>query len=177
MARATSACRGARPRAMLSSSAEQGELPMQPSLAITGHHRIEFDKPFMLASGPRGTNGKVIDKSFDLGWGGVVIKTISLDAAKVINTAPRYGKLRGRESNEVIGFENIELISDRPFETWLDELRQLKKHYRHKVLLASIMAEYRRDAWHEIVPRVQETRVDVVELNLYCPHGLPEPKL
>lgn len=150
---------------------------MTPSLAITVHDRLVFDNPFMLASGPPGTNGKVIAKSFDLGWGGVVIKTISLDSSKVINTAPRYGKLRGRESNEVIGFENIELISDRPFEVWLDELRQLKKHYPHKVLIASIMEEYRREAWHEIVRRVQETGVDGFELNLSCPHGLPERKM
>ena len=150
---------------------------MTPSLAITVNDRLAFDNPFMLASGPPGTNGKVIAKSFDLGWGGVVIKTISLDSSKVINTAPRYGKLRGRESNEVIGFENIELISDRPFETWLDELRQLKKHYPRKVLIASIMEEYRREAWHEIVRRVQETSVDGFELNLSCPHGLPERKM
>lgn len=150
---------------------------MKPSLAIDVHGRIAFDNPFMLASGPPGTNGKVIAKSFDLGWGGVVIKTISLDSSKVINTAPRYGKLRSRETNEVIGFENIELISDRPFDTWLDELRQLKKNYPKHMLVASIMEEYRREAWHEIVRRVQETGVDAFELNLSCPHGLPERKM
>src|SRR5687767_3607461 len=109
---------------------------MAPSLAIDvdGMH---FENPFLLASGPPGTNARVIAKSYDLGWAGVVCKTISLDSSKVINTAPRYAKLRGRESNEVIGFENIELISDRPFETWLDELRQLKKNYPHKMLIAS----------------------------------------
>src|SRR3954464_43754 len=76
---------------------------------------MKFENPFVLASGPPGTNARVIAKSFDLGWGGMVIKTISLDSSKVVNTAPRYGKLRSREKNEVIGFENIELISDRPF--------------------------------------------------------------
>jgi dihydroorotate dehydrogenase subfamily 1 len=150
---------------------------MKPSLAIKVHDRIQFENPFMLASGPPGTNGKVIAKSFDLGWGGVVIKTISLDSSKVINTAPRYGKLRSRETNEVVGFENIELISDRPFDTWLDELRQLKKNYPHKILIASVMEEYRREAWHEIIRRVQETGVDGFELNLSCPHGLPERKM
>lgn len=138
---------------------------------------MKFDNPFVLGSGPPGTNARVIAKSFDLGWGGMVIKTISLDSSKVVNTAPRYGKLRSREKNEVIGFENIELISDRPFSTWLDELRQLKKNYPGKILIASIMEEYRRDAWHEIVKRTQETGVDGFELNLSCPHGLPERKM
>ena len=84
------------------------------SIEVNG---MQFENPFVLGSGPPGTNARVISKSFDLGWGGVVIKTISLDASKVTNTAPRYGKLRSRIKNEVIGFENIELISDRPFET------------------------------------------------------------
>jgi dihydroorotate dehydrogenase subfamily 1 len=149
---------------------------MARSLKITVNG-IEFDNPFLLGSGPPGTNAKVIAKSFDLGWGGVVCKTISLDASKVINTAPRYGKYKERETGEVIGFENIELISDRPFDTWLDELRQLKKEYPNKVLVASIMEEGRREAWQEITRAVQETGVDAFEMNLSCPHGLPERRM
>jgi dihydroorotate dehydrogenase subfamily 1 len=144
------------------------------SIVVNG---MKFENPFVLGSGPPGTNARVIGKSFDLGWGGCVIKTISLDASKVINTAPRYAKLRSRESNEVVGFENIELISDRPFDVWMKELVQLKKDYPSKVLIASIMEEYRREAWHEIVKRTQDTGVDAFELNLSCPHGLPERKM
>ncbi|HEY8143256.1 MAG TPA: hypothetical protein VIG06_11320, partial [Kofleriaceae bacterium] len=144
------------------------------SVVVNG---ITFENPFLLASGPPGTNAKVIAKSFDLGWGGVVCKTISLDASKVVNTAPRYGKFKSRDTGEVVGFENIELISDRPFDTWLDELRQLKKNYPKKVLVASIMEEGNREAWHEIVKRTQETGCDAFEMNLSCPHGLPERKM
>ncbi|MBI3182499.1 MAG: NAD-dependent dihydropyrimidine dehydrogenase subunit PreA [Myxococcales bacterium] len=150
---------------------------MAPSLK-TVVNGIELENPFLLGSGPPGTNAKVIAKSFDLGWGGVVCKTISLDSSKVINTAPRYGKLKSREDEKVVlGFENIELISDRPFDTWVAELRQLKKDYPKKVLIASIMEEYRREAWQEIVRRTQETGVDALELNLSCPHGMPERKM
>jgi dihydroorotate dehydrogenase subfamily 1 len=138
---------------------------------------IKFENPFILGSGPPGTNAKVISKSFDLGWGGMVIKTISLDASKVINTNPRYAKLRSLEGNEVIGFQNIELISDRPFEKWLDEIKELKDKYPNKVLIASVMEEYSRDAWHEIIERTQECGPDAFELNLSCPHGLPERKM
>jgi dihydroorotate dehydrogenase subfamily 1 len=150
---------------------------MAPSLKTTVCG-IEFENPFLLGSGPPGTNAKVIAKSFDLGWGGNVCKTISLDSSKVINTAPRYGKLKARENADtIVGFENIELISDRPFDTWLTELRQVKKEYPKKILVASIMEEYRKEAWQEITRRVQETGVDAFELNLSCPHGLPERKM
>jgi dihydroorotate dehydrogenase subfamily 1 len=144
------------------------------SIEVTG---MKFVNPFVLASGPPGTNARVIAKSFELGWGGCVIKTISLDASKVHNTAPRYGKLRSRDSGEVIGFENIELISDRPFEVWLEELTELKKRYPERMVIASIMEEYKRECWIEIVERTQKTGVDAFELNLSCPHGLPERRM
>ena len=139
---------------------------------------ITYPNPFLLASGPPGTNGKVIKRSFALGWGGIVCKTISLDNSKVINTVPRYGKMAARGApSEVIGFQNIELISDRPFELWLDELADCKQEYPDNVLIASIMEEYDKDAWVEIVERTQKTGVDAFELNFSCPHGLPERKM
>jgi len=145
-------------------------------LSITVHG-MAFDNPFVLGSGPPGTNGKVIARSFDLGWGGMICKTFAMDASQVTNTAPRYAKLRGRASDEVIGFENIELISDRPYADWLDDLAQLKRSYPNKILIASIMEEYRKDTWQQIVREVQATGVDGFELNLSCPHGLPERKM
>jgi dihydroorotate dehydrogenase subfamily 1 len=144
------------------------------SIAVNG---MQFENPFLLGSGPPGANARVIAKSYDLGWGGMVCKTISLDSSKVVNTSPRYGKLKSRETGEVVGFENIELITDRPFEVWRKELVQLKKAYPKKVLIASIMEECNRAAWHEIVRAVQETGVDGLELNLSCPHGLPERRM
>ncbi len=138
---------------------------------------LKLPNPFVIASGPPGTNGKVIGRAFDDGWGAVICKTVSLDASKVINVQPRYGRLRSRESNEIYGWENIELISDRAFEVWLDEFKALKDSHPDGVLIASIMEEYNKDAWQEIVGRCEEAGVDSFELNFSCPHGLPERKM
>src|SRR5690606_16554424 len=118
-----------------------------------------------------------IGKAFDEGWGAVICKTISLDASKVTNVQPRYARLRGRESQEIIGWENIELISDRSFDVWVDELKRVKDKYPDRILIASIMEEYNKDAWVEITERCQELGVDAFELNFSCPHGLPERKM
>ena len=136
-----------------------------------------FDNPFVIGSGPPGTNKATIKKAFREGWGGVVAKTISLEADKVHNVAPRYGKLYSRASNEVIGFQNIELISDRKIDDWLFDFENIKKEYPEKRLIASIMEEYNKEAWQTLVKRVQETGVDAFELNFSCPHGLPERKM
>ena len=138
---------------------------------------LKMPNPFVIGSGPPGTNANVIGKAFEEGWGAVIAKTISLEAEKVINVQPRYARLRSRESKEIFGWENIELISDRSFETWMDEFKSLKDKYPDRILIASIMEEYRKDGWCEIVERCQDVGVDAFELNLSCPHGLPERKM
>lgn len=138
---------------------------------------LKLKNPFIIGSGPPGTNLNVIGRAFKEGWGAVIAKTISLDASKVINVSPRYAKLMAQDGNEVVGWENIELISDRPFKIWMEEFKKSKDLYPDGVLIASIMEEYRKDAWIEIVERCQEAGVDGFELNFSCPHGLPERKM
>lgn len=138
---------------------------------------LKLPNPLVIASGPPGTNANVILKAFDEGWGAVICKTVSLDASKVVNVQPRYARLRSRESREIYGWENIELISDRAFDTWIDEFKAIKDQCPSGVLIASIMEEYNRAAWHEIVGRCQDAGVDAFELNMSCPHGLPERKM
>ena len=138
---------------------------------------LKLPNPFVIGSGPPGTNANVIKKAFAEGWGAVIAKTISLEAEKVTNVAPRYARMRAQETREVLGWQNIELISDRPFDTWIDEFKSVKDDYPEGILIASIMEEYRKDAWQEIVQRCEEAGVDAFELNFSCPHGLPERKM
>jgi dihydropyrimidine dehydrogenase (NADP+)/dihydropyrimidine dehydrogenase (NAD+) subunit PreA len=138
---------------------------------------LKFANPFVIGSGPPGTNMNVINRAFREGWGGVIAKTISLDSSKVVNVTPRYAKLKSADGAEVIGWENIELISDRPIEGWLEEFKQVKDAFPEGILIASIMEEFNRDAWIEIVERCEAAGVDAFELNFSCPHGLPERKM
>src|SRR5437762_9249891 len=138
---------------------------------------LKLPNPFITASGPPGTNLNVISRAFREGWGAVIAKTISLDASKVINVAPRYAKLLSNDQQEVFGWENIELISDRPFPIWLEEFKKCKDQFPDGVLIASIMEEYHREAWIEITERCQDAGVDAFELNFSCPHGLPERRM
>jgi dihydroorotate dehydrogenase subfamily 1 len=147
-----------------------------PTLATTVDG-LKLPNPFVVASGPPGTNLNVISRAFKEGWGAVIAKTISLDASKVINVAPRYAKLIANDGKDVVGWENIELISDRKFEIWIDEFKKCKDMHPDGILIASIMEEYNKDAWAEIVERCQDAGIDSFELNFSCPHGLPERKM
>lgn len=140
---------------------------------------LKFPNPFVIGSGPPGTNYAVMKKAFDEGWGGVIAKTVSLDASLVKNVTPRYAKLKSDDGkgDEVIGWQNIELISDRPFDVMLDEFKRLKEEYPDRILIASIMDEYKKENWVEIVKRCEEVGVDAFEINFSCPHGMPERKM
>jgi len=147
-----------------------------PTLATTVDG-LKLPNPFVIGSGPPGTNMNVINKAFKEGWGAVIAKTVSLEAEKVVNVTPRYAKLYAGDGKEVIGWENIELISDRKFSIWIEEFKKIKDAHPEGILIASIMEEFSKDAWVEIVERCQDAGVDAFECNFSCPHGLPERKM
>ena len=131
---------------------------------------IRSPNPFWLASGPPTNTYGQVAKAFDEGWGGAVWKTIG---EPIVNVYSRYGSI-DLGKTRMVGFNNIELISDRPVEDNLKELRDVKKKYPKHAVIASLMVESKREAWHEIVKKTQDTGVDGFELNFGCPHGMSE---
>jgi dihydropyrimidine dehydrogenase (NAD+) subunit PreA len=131
---------------------------------------IESPNPFWLASGPPANTYGQVAKAFDSGWGGAVWKTIG---EPIINVFSRYGSVDAG-ATRMMGFNNIELITDRPLEDNLKEIAQVKHDYPERALIVSLMVESKREAWHDIVQRTQDTGVDGIELNFGCPHGMSE---
>jgi dihydropyrimidine dehydrogenase (NAD+) subunit PreA len=108
-------------------------------------------------------------KAFDAGWGGAVWKTLGV---QVVNVSSRYGGVNYRDKR-LIGFNNIELISDRPLVDNLREIEEVKKHFPHHAVIASLMVQSREE-WHQIVRDVTNAGSDGIELNFGCPHGMCE---
>ncbi|MBP5534954.1 MAG: NAD-dependent dihydropyrimidine dehydrogenase subunit PreA [Alphaproteobacteria bacterium] len=133
---------------------------------------IEFENPFLLSSAPPTARIDSIDKAFELGWGGAVLKTITPDNLEMIEASPRYAawKLNGK----VYGFENIELLSHLTVQEWLDGIAYLKAKHPKKVIIASIMAPVIKEEWQKLVKTLNNTSIDAFELNFSCPHGMPE---
>lgn len=130
---------------------------------------IRSPNPFWLASAPPTNSGYQVMKAFDAGWGGAVWKTLGVP---VINTSSRYGAIHYR-SNRMVGFNNIELITDRPLADNLREIEEVKKYFPNHAVIASLMVETKKE-WHQIVKDVENAGADGVELNFGCPHGMCE---
>src|ERR1700729_4009796 len=74
----------------------------------------------------------------------------------------------------MLGINNVELISDRPLEVNLREIRDVKRAWPDRAVVVSAMVESSADAWHEIVRKIEDTGADGIELNYGCPHGMSE---
>ncbi len=133
---------------------------------------IEFENPFLLASAPPTASIESIDKAFEAGWGGAVLKTITPDDLEMIEASPRYATIK--EKGKVICLQNIELLSHETVQHWVEGIKYLKEKYPSKVIIASIMAPVEREEWQNLVKTLNETPIDAYELNFSCPHGMPE---
>jgi len=131
---------------------------------------VRSPNPFWLASGPPTNTAYQIMRAFDAGWGGAVWKTIG---EPIINTASRYGSV-DLKTERMMGLNNIELISDRSIETNLREIAEVKKRFPLHTVIASLMVESKRETWHDIVKRTEDSGADLLELNFGCPHGMSE---
>lgn len=130
---------------------------------------IKSPNPFWLASAPPTNSGYQIMKAFDAGWGGAVWKTLGVP---VQNVSSRYGALNYR-GKRMMGFNNIELITDRPLNVNLKEIEEVKKYFPDHAVIASLMVQSREE-WHQIVKDVENAGADGIELNFGCPHGMCE---
>ncbi|WP_335947783.1 NAD-dependent dihydropyrimidine dehydrogenase subunit PreA [Salipiger bermudensis] len=135
---------------------------------------IKSPNPFWLASAPPTDKEYNVRRAFEAGWGGVVWKTLGEQGPPVVNVnGPRYGAIWGAD-RRLLGLNNIELITDRPLEVNLREMKSVKRDYPDRALIASIMVPCTEETWKAILPLVEETGADGVELNFGCPHGMSE---
>ena len=134
---------------------------------------IKSPNPFWLASAPPTDKEYNVRRAFEAGWGGVVWKTLGLDPHIVNVNGPRYGAIYGAD-RRLLGLNNIELITDRPLQTNLEEIKAVKRDWPDRAMVVSLMVPCEEWAWKQILPLVEDTDADGVELNFGCPHGMSE---
>jgi dihydropyrimidine dehydrogenase (NAD+) subunit PreA len=125
--------------------------------------------PFWLASAPPANSGEQVMRAFDAGWGGAVWKTLG---TPIQNVSSRFGALH-YGGQRAVGFNNIELITDRSLDVNFREIYEVKKRYPDHAVIVSLMVET-EDEWRDIIKRSIDAGADGLELNFGCPHGMCE---
>lgn len=131
---------------------------------------VHCENPFFLSSSVVGSNYEMVAKAFDMGWAGVAFKTIGLFVPD--EASPRFAAME-KENTPFVGFKNIEQISDHSLEENLAFLKQLKKDYPTKVIIASIMGQ-NEEEWTVLAKKMEEAGADIIECNFSCPQMVGE---
>ncbi|MEO6000454.1 MAG: NAD-dependent dihydropyrimidine dehydrogenase subunit PreA [Chitinophagaceae bacterium] len=131
---------------------------------------IKSPNPYWLASAPPTDKKYNVLRALEAGWGGVVWKTLG---SQVKNVSSRYSSIDFNGSR-MMGFNNIELISDRPLDINLREIEEVVREFPDRAMIVSLMADNNRESWHELIKQVEDTGAHGLELNFGCPHGMTE---
>ena len=131
---------------------------------------IKSPNPYWLASAPPTDKKYNVKRALDGGWGGVVWKTLG---SQIKNVSSRYSAV-DYNGEKVMGFNNIELISDRPLDLNLKEIYEIVKEYPDRAMIVSLMADNDKKNWHELIKKTEDTGAHGIELNFGCPHGMTE---
>ena len=127
---------------------------------------IPLENPFLLSSSVVASTYEMCARAFEAGWAGAAFKTIcSFD---IHEASPRFSAITG-DNGRIIGFKNIEQLSDHSVMENMEIFRRLKEKYPSKVILASIMGQD-EDEWGELARLCEENGADAVELNFSCPN-------
>ncbi len=127
---------------------------------------IPLENPFLLSSSVVASTYDMCARAFEAGWGGVAFKTICL--MDIVEASPRFSAIKG-DNRRIVGFKNIEQLSDHSLVENIEIFRRLKENYPDKFLLVSIMGR-NDEEWAYLADILNDSGADALELNFSCPN-------
>ena len=130
---------------------------------------IPLENPFLLSSSVVASTYDMCARAFEAGWAGVSFKTVSL--MEFEEASPRFSAIK--DEDRIIGFKNIEQLSDHTVIENINIFKELKKNFPNKFLLVSIMGR-NKEEWAYLARIMNDSGADALELNFSCPNMTQE---
>lgn len=127
---------------------------------------ITIENPFLLSSSVVASTYDMCARAFEAGWAGICFKTIC--NFEIHEASPRFSAING-DDGSIVGFKNIEQLSDHSLEENMAIFRKLKENYPGKFILASIMGRDTEE-WGYLAKACEDNGADAIELNFSCPN-------
>ena len=148
----------------------EAALPPNEDLLRTDLCGVPLENPFLLSSSVVASTYDMCARAFEAGWAGACFKTVcSFD---IHEASPRFSAITG-DNGTIIGFKNIEQLSDHSVAENMEIFRRLKKNYPPKFILASIMGQNEAE-WEELSRLCEQNGADAIELNFSCPNMMDD---
>ncbi len=148
--------------------AHEAAFPVGGRLGLT-FCGLKLENPFVLAASPCTDEVSIVERGFDMGWAGAVLKTTSVEGTRVDLAYPMMSSIE-HEGRRVTGMGNIDLISQYHVDEIASRVTALKKRYPRKIVIASIMGT-RREDWQFLTKKLLDCGADMIECSFSCPQG------
>lgn len=129
---------------------------------------VKYPNPFMISSSPTSLTYEHCRRALEAGWGGVVVKTAVLTKDVHVENCLRIFKITNNPGDNTYG--NNCMVSDHPHDYWVKSIKQLKKDFPQRVIIASIMCSDVKEDWEQLAKLMEEAGADGLELNFSCPN-------
>lgn len=129
---------------------------------------IKLENPFILSAAPSTDELDIARAGLEAGWAGLILKTTSMPTTGVDLAYPMMSSFR--DSDNLIGMGNIDLISVYHIDEIINRVSILKKEFPHKMIGASIMSDS-KEGWQTLVRKLKDANVDLIECSFSCPQG------
>lgn len=134
---------------------------------------LELKNPFILASGPPTKDAHMLERAFQSGWGGAIIKTIPSESLmeRGFTEEPRPMSTAYFDGRKKIGMGNISVTGSWRIEEWTKSIPALKEKFPSCVIFGSFGAEVVQEDWQKMAVQLEEAGFDGIELDLSCTHA------
>lgn len=130
---------------------------------------VEFENPFILAAAPPSDELEMVKNAFKMGWAGAVLKTTHIKEEIVDLVYPMMSSIE-YEGKRVSALGNIDLVSEYHIDEIEFRIKELKKEFPEKIVIASMMGGKKED-WQQLASRLAKTGADIIECSFSCPQG------
>lgn len=131
----------------------------------------EFKNPIVVASATPSKNAEYMRRCVESGAGGIVTKTISPEPLLRKYVSPRFTVLHKKGWPHIYSNYSCEFLATYTIDDWMKELKKTRQYCDegNAVLIGSLSSNTMGN-WVELAKQVEDTGVDMLELNLGCPH-------
>jgi dihydropyrimidine dehydrogenase (NAD+) subunit PreA len=133
---------------------------------------VRFKNPVLIASAPTTDTLENMRRCYDVGAGGVVIKSVSDDPAFRMAIRPMFTVLHRKSYPNCFSNYSMGFASKLQPDKWLNELekgRKLADRYQ-AIVVGSIFSAESPEGWAKLAKRIETAGAHMIELNLSCPN-------
>ncbi len=143
---------------------------MKPDLSVTVCG-VKFKNPMVVASATPSKDADYMKRCVDAGCGGIIAKTVSYEPLLQKYVSPRFTVLHKKGWPYCFSNYSCEFLAQHTPEEWGEELRAAAAYCKSNgVALVGSISGGSLEQWDKLARMVEETGIDMLELNFGCPH-------